>query len=212
MPGTFPDDGEVLFSRVCGTIGNQLGENTFSWICGGKTGGGASLLEIAAGLDASYVAQYKALMSSEATYAGTGVKNMTAPKTMEYADVSNAGVGTVVQAALPTQLSYLIKKTTILGSRGNHGRIYPFFAPVTAVGPSGIMTSSFYTTLQALAAAIPLNLLITGAAGTITVVMLLRHGKTSFTYTPVSGLVASPLWATQRRRGEFGAPNTPPFA
>lgn len=130
-------------------------------------------------------------------------------------DASVAGLCTGGAGQLPTQNAALIRFSSSVGGSRGHGRMYVPFPPTAALAATGLLAATYKTAVKALADAFPPGWVVPNAGlggGTLTV-------KPCTTYTlPVtllafalSGAAVSDGFATQRRRGFFGKPNTENF-
>lgn len=214
MP-VYPVVGDVIESRVCCYTPTQISLNVLHWRVGIVAGDGANLSEIANLLDAAWVSAFKALMSADAKYRGTGCRVLgpVSPKSIEYAYVGNDGVGTIVADLLPGQVTYVIQKRSTLAGKANMGRIYPGFPPVTAADADGLMAGAYAATVAALATLLNTmrpTLAFVGATGTTTVVPVIKHSGGTTT-TVIDTYHPTAIFANQRRRSQSGKQNVLPF-
>jgi hypothetical protein len=162
-------------------------------------------------LDNSVAARYKAIMSPDARYRGTGIKKVVgAGTTSEEVISSNDGPGTVAGNLLPSQVTGMTTVQTGFAGRANRGRIYwPF--PSEADDIAGAIPDPTYVVRADAAASILTGspTLVFGAM-VLTWTVLLHH-RVPNTNTPTTGRLTRPKWATQRRRGQYGKTNVLPF-
>jgi len=111
----------------------------------------------------------------------------------------------------PTQTTGLIRKRSLSGGRANQGRIYVGFPSNDWVSATGGIVAGGITALQDIANAIGNDQTIVGATGTTNLNLAIWYYGGPVDYTLVSSLAVSAQWATQRRRGQFGRRNAPPF-
>lgn len=152
---------------------------------------------------------YKAIMSAAASYLGMVIRRVSPALTIPYYDSTGTGVGLVAGDPLPRQIAGLIRwRSSIPGKRRSGRTFIPF--PAEADNTTGVAPSAGYLGRAAvLASAVKSN--ITWAAGVGRAVRVIFHrALPSVSPTIVSSAIAN-AWATQRRRGTLGRPNSPPF-
>jgi hypothetical protein len=178
--------------------------------------------DAATALDALVAAEYKAILTSLATYNGVQAQicSPIGPYTALFvaADViSSAGPGTVVGPPMPTQISGLASYETSQAGVANRGRMYAAFPGQSADSGGGTVSGAYDTALGALAANMSAGISISTAGRTAILVRVLNHGRNKAglfptpAQSPITGFKVSPFWATQRRRGEFGRTNRSPI-
>lgn len=174
-----------------------------------EAGNGATPIEIASVLSAEYAPLYKAVLSDSAIYQGVGVQRIRPlPVGVEAFSPIGAGAGVVPDDPLPQQVSGLITLRTSLSGRRQRGRKYiPF--PAEFHNDDDVMPSNAYLNgLISLAQEFVSADTIVGALGTTGLNPVIFHRDLG-TSDLVTSAVARATWATQRRRGGFGRPNTP---
>jgi hypothetical protein len=121
-------------------------------------------------------------------------------------------VGTAAGNPIPNQVSGIITKTTAFAGRANRGRTYvPFPAASFNLAPNDTPTAAYVALLDALGIVLFAPMALTLGADTVNVTPVLFHRRTGFN-TPITNFRSRQLWATQRRRGNYGTANTlPPF-
>ena len=196
----------VQISTHC-FAGNQESVNTCYYLCGGVSGGGINDSQVAQLFTALVAASYKAWMPDTASFSYGACQIVSPIRRPEQVYGGSAGVGTFGDTLTPTQTSGIIQKKTNLASRRGRGRIYPGFPSANAVGLNGQMIALAFTRLTAIAAAWPTVWIPTvgGASVTLSAFVIdaaFTGGSEVTDWNPLQ------LWATQRRRGEFGRHNT----
>jgi hypothetical protein len=217
MPGTSPIAGDIVETRtLCATI-DQIGLNVIHWRTAVVANGGVTLAELAERIDADVAAVYRNWIGSTATYRGVGARNLTGDLTIEYHAVTRQGPG-LVGGILPGQVSGLIALQTLSAGRHFRGRIYPPFPNGSSANSAGEMIPGAVLNLEAIAAAYGIGKTISVGIRQSVFAMCILHRSTlarpippASRTTDVSNTVTRSRWATQRRRGDFGETNIPPF-
>lgn len=203
---------DIYRVRVICTKDDQIGVNVLHYRVVSNALPEPTKQEVANFLDAAFAPVYKPLLTSSAFYRGLGVQKIfPLPVEVESFSVANLGAGTVAGDELPKQVSGLLSYRTSFAGAGFRGRSYIPFAGESDNAAPGQPTGGYITRMVALGSVINSALLIIGGGGGSVTLQLVvfRRGDNTSTLV-VAGLVR-PFWATQRRRGDFGRPNTPPF-
>lgn len=206
----------VAFDRVqlrvvCWTA-DQISVNVLDYVVREPViTGGATLQEIASAASAAFATPFKEFMAAAANYAGVSAQDLTTPVSVPYSSTDGAGPGTADEGLAPRQVSGLIRKRTLLGGRSNRGRIYVAFPALDWVTSGGSVHAAGLEKLNAIAAAVGEGLTIVGVGGTTNMDMVIWHRTGPVDYTLVQSLEGVGQWATQRKRGQFGRPNSLPF-
>jgi hypothetical protein len=219
MPGIIPQVGDIVQIRVvCFTI-DQVALNVTHWRVASTSGAGQSLQQIASKFDTDLATVYKGLMPPAASFRGVGATNISGVRTVEENSVAGAGIGTIAGTNLvPEQVSGLISWKT--GSAGRHyrGRIYPGFLSAGYIDNAGRLTSSGRNQLDLIRLAYGLVKLVFTGADQCNLQLVLLHRPTparpippNSQTTDVTSSTRSELLASQRRRGDYGPTNQPPF-
>jgi hypothetical protein len=209
MPGITPVVSDVLRVRYVSFSVDQVAINTLHYYVLAVTGTGATLQEIASGFMADVNVAYKGTQTPNSTFRGTGARNMTPPRTLEFTSIAGTGVGTVAANELPRQVTALFNFRTFLAGKKERGRIYLPFVPATFADGAGNGTAAATTAYTALLTAMLINRVIVGAGGNTTLTQVIRHadGTTSAVQTHTY----TGRFATQRRRGNYGRLNIVPL-
>jgi len=186
-------------------------------------------LTVAGALSQSHSPLFRAWMSSLGLYRETGVKRVSPTVTPESKSTLGQGFGTNGAAQLPTQVTGLIVGKADVYHTGSPTDLHPagvqilascrnyISFPALVTGGStefdGRMRPSQITQLNTIASTLysPRFGVNVGGA-TITLTPQIRYGVktlpptvvTNYTYVGIATLSASPLWATQQRRGDRG--------
>lgn len=199
---------------------NQAAVNTIYYQALSVGASGATDQDIVTQIDSEIATQYKAMMTGAGVYHGVQgqllglVSPYSALFGMVFSNV-NTGPGTVAGAILPTQVSGLISMGTPLAGRRHRGRIYiPFPGQADDSGQS-TPTSGYVTKLNALRNLLFANQNISQGGRTAALLPVIMHSKredgTKEAPTIITSHTSSSLWATQRKRGDFGRPNKSPI-
>jgi len=196
--------------RVACITEDQAAINVLNYKIGTVVGGGVTDADAAATFDALFAPLYKALLSEEAEYYGVAVQRFfPTPRTVAIPIVASRGAGSVTGDMLPGQVSGIISLVTDFAGRKYRGRMYiPF--PGEADNVDHIPTSSYETRLNSLAVAVVTPVVVTAGGDSAEFRPQIYHRGTS-TSDSITGSNSKRLWATQRRRGDFGQRNMPPF-
>jgi len=208
--------GDIYSVVVRGTLHGQTVLNVLHYEVA-ATAGVPLTLDTMALLFATRVQNaYKNLMPPTASFRGCDFRNLMPPATLAYPDVTNDGVGLTGTTLTPTQTSLLIRTQANFAGRQYIGRIYPGLISATYVDVDGQLTGLGSAALTVLANLLGPTALLVGDTGQASLALTIRHPNSLPplvlpTWTRVLSMSPSGLIATQRRRGDFGAHNTPPF-
>jgi len=205
--------GDVYKARFCCYTPSQIGLNVTHWVVTAETGVGASHAEIADKFNTEFAADYKAVISSNASYRGVGItKVLPLPVSAETANVTADGFGAGGLNLAPTQSSGIITIKDGLAGRAHRGRIYIPFPSADSVDPAGAPTIVYRANMLTLMGEFA-NVQVCGVgANTTTLVLGLYHRLPAPpTATIIAQLSVPAKFATQRRRGQYGKTNVVPF-
>lgn len=199
---------EVRFASMCD---GQLGLNVRHYEITAEVLGGATLQEIADGLDAIFSPLVRPLMHNTALWWGTGARHFRPlPISTEFSCIANQGAGNIAGDRMPRQVAGLISLRTAQAGRSGRGRLYIPFPGEASNDIDGTPTLAWNTLAQTLATAVKATQTIVGAGTSTTLKPVVWSRAQNQRYAILTTLVRT-NWATQRRRGSFGAPNAPPF-
>lgn len=205
----------VCYDTFSKQVGLSIVHHKISAVVGGITD-----QDVADARAQSHATPYKAWLSQRSAYRGVKIQ-LIKPTLRPYVFSNNgAGAGYTGQNQTPTQVSGLIRFRTGAEFTGiapglrkynPRGRAYIPFPSNDWVNPEGGQTLPAGVALAAVGATFPLTTAIvgTGFSATLTMGLLATPAKTFTAYTESS---ISALWATQRRRGDFGRLNNDPLA
>lgn len=212
--------GGLYQCRIWGLQAEQAAVNTIYYLVTNTTGAAVNDTDLARVLELNVEAIYKGYMSTDSSFRGVQViLNNPAPGSPAPAPVfSNvfAGAGALAPPDCPRQVSGIIEWTTAFAGRRYRGRIYPFFPPTAQVASNGIPSAAWQTNMINLGTAMLGLTLVNnvGSTGSAATALYLHHraGKSPTPLaTPVTGKVIPPKFATQKRRGSYGRPNSSPI-
>lgn len=170
--------------------------------------------DFALALDAIMAPKFKAVMPAASSYLGVlGQIVWPLPVRVAQKITASAGAGTAGGNVIPRQCSGLVSWRTNLAGRSQRGRDYIPFPSTTFLTAGGHATGPYGTALDSIAfGAISLVTILPGGVGpgSATISLGVYHRKTH-TLTPVQTWTSHLNWATTRRRGDFGRPNSSPF-
>lgn len=216
MPGTTPALGDLLQARVVCYTPDQISMNVLHYEVAATAGVPQTLQTIATLFDTRVHIAYKNMMPTSAKFRGVDFRNLMPPSTLAYADVTRDAVGNTGTDLTPTQSSLLIRHQANFAGRKFIGHTYPGFITADFVDVDGSLLPLGLATLDALRVSIGVAFVLVGDTGQTTLALSIRHPNSL-------GPVVAPQWtrvlesqssekiATQRRRGNFGAHNAPPF-
>jgi hypothetical protein len=118
------------------------------------------------------------------------------------------GLGGAVGSA--RQVAGLISWRTALAGPGGRGRTYLPFVSASDMTGIGLPTPEYVARATAFGTAIGNFKSVTSGGGTATVAVCIRNLKKG-TQTVITEGVIQTKWATQKRRGSYGRPNSNPF-
>jgi hypothetical protein len=188
---------------------DQVALNDFYWFCTAVAGASQTDAQAAAQLDATLAPLYKPALAALAEYYGVKIQIIDPlPMPIFATSTANTGPGTGAGGPVPGQVSGLVSLKTNLSGRANRGRLYiPFPAASFVEAASALPTVAYDTLLLAIANVLKLPFLVTTGADSATLLPMIWH-RASRTKTPIVMAEESGKFATQRRRGNYGRPNT----
>lgn len=202
------------------TQSRQVGINVVYYEIGTVVGG-ISDADFAHIRSTFHAGPYKGWLSSRSRYDGTGIKIVDPDPFPEILSASGNGPGVAGAMQTPTQVSGLIRfgsATTVLGHTLPpkkyipKGRIYIPFPAQQWADDDGLMKASAVTALGLIRDTFPMTDVAVGALGTAPYSLKIKTGSTLVPYVQVTSRGIPQLFATQRRRGDFGKINASPFA
>lgn len=167
---------------------------------------------VIAKLDTDVSARFKACMTADAAYYGSQLYYQTpvGPKPRPDNWTLNTGAGYDVGEALPLQTSGLISLYSDTLGKAGQGRLYVPFPSIDSQGTDSTPDNLYLVDLNNFGTTLSTNNVVIagGVTATFTPVLYIPGGSAPL---PIVRYVARDGWATQRRRGNFGRPNSNPF-
>lgn len=186
----------------------QLGLNVRYYQVFNVVGDSVSVQEAADQMSNSYAPVIKPCMSSEAEYLGLSLKKIF-PLPVELGVISDDGAGFGLSSAvlLPTQVAGIITLRSALAGRENRGRVYvPFPSGDDLDAATGDPTAGYIANLADLGDFFRDELTFTVGANSAQFRPVIA-GPDGQVRAPIIEFTARSRFATQRRRGQYGAKN-----
>jgi len=210
--------GDLAQVRMWTLQAEQAAVNTWYYNVVALSGTPTTDQDIANYVDLQLAAQMKSMISTDASYRGiqvTLLQRPTNPPATVFAN-TRVGAGTVSPPDCPRQCCGLISWVTALSGRRYRGRFYVPFPTNGFLATDGVPTAAYQTLMSGLATDIRTITSVPNAAatGTASTVMVIHH-RPGISPTPsitaVTGQSVAAKFATQRRRGSYGRPNSSPI-
>lgn len=193
---------------------DQIGENVFDFRVAALVGAMTDQ-DLADAMSAVLAPLYKTWLFSGAQYRGL-LLQLRRIDTLFFTVKSaiSAGAGTGGNDPLPRQITGITTKFTSQAGAGFRGRTYWPFPYKDAADTLGNPTVAQRAKMEALAAQLLSPQPYSAGANTVTLNPELTHKRradgTTLGPTPITAWHTTQKYATQRRRGDFGSPNTFP--
>jgi hypothetical protein len=206
-----PAINDVYQVSVYCTIADQVAVNVQHWIAGANTGAGCSDAQIASGFDVLYAPLYASVITAAAQYYGVKVQKIfPLPVSIPVFSKLNTQPGILGPNCVSKQTSGIITLRTALAGRKFRGRMYVPFPSSSNVTVNGQPNAGYMTALTNLAASQVVVQNFGGGGNTTPFTRAIYH-RATHTFDRVLLVEPRPLFATQRRRGDYGRPNALPF-
>ena len=179
----------------------------------GSAGTGDSRIALANNANSGVVTHLQPIISNQVTFWGSRVSTIKAALPFNPVVAPSNAAGNSPDAPIPSQVRGLITWLTDFSGPAYRGRTFSPTPATTTIGPQGEPTAALLTQLTNWK-----NFLLTPvvSGGTTWSIGVLHYVKRTTVSQPIgwtpikSGLVSS-TWATQRRGGDRGRPNNPPW-
>lgn len=211
MPAPDVAVGDILEVTVYCTAGNQVAINVLHYYVAAIGGAVPQYDDLPDRAYVHYETPYRNWLSEDANFAGVGVRRMAPDaKTIEYTSIDIVP-GNGDATCLPLQVAGLVTFRSDTPGPSGRGRAYIPFPPASSLEGAGAMVAGYKTLLEAVADAIGPSISWTAVASawTVTLQQIVAPRIPSI-YIEVSAPTG--LWATQRRRGDYGRPNSLPIS
>jgi len=203
--------GQLIRMKFYCFMDEQLGINQLHYQVTNITGTGLELEEIAELMSLRVSDEYKALLTNDAAYRGASAQTIYpgAASTVYY-DNSGAGSGTGGTEPMPKQVAGIVSWKTALAGQAQRGRSYVPFPDETDNEGFGKPTDDYVERLGEWADKVTGTITLVSSPNTMDMRQVVVGASINLGKF-VTSFVAKPNWATQRRRGDFGAKNTSPI-
>jgi len=217
MPAVKANDKLLCVCKCYLTEWDQLGEFTFRYNVASIIAT-PDIRDVANALAQAFRDPIKAWLSPRAEYVGVGVRRYEGVDgpTPEFFNSGFRGVGVLGTEGYAGQVSGMVRLrgedsyAAPKGLRFVAGRCYIPFPGKDNFSVSAAMTDAAFTRLGAIADVFGPNKTIVGIGGTANLTLGVKVNGGVTTFLAVTGVSPVNRWATQRRRGEFGALNPIP--
>lgn len=205
---------DVYRARVCVYTDTQIGLNTLYFretITGDPVD---PLLSLANALDAAFETPLKAWMSPKARYRGVEVRLVDPTLGLPFPATTNDGPGVTGLVNIPQQVSGVVSYYTAIVNKSGRGRSYIPFPNDTSSNDEGYINNAGLALLQAVLTPYIANYVIPGFSMPSTYEPVHRRSAGTpgvFLYDTIILSEARKRFGTQRRRGQYGRQNVPPF-
>jgi hypothetical protein len=212
-----PQEADVLelryasFVSAGGTV--QLGLNVRHYrVRGVPAGSTVTLGDCVSRINTLHSTLYRAILAPGAVFIGLGLRRIRpAPPTQDAVEKVSTGPGTLPAGdLLAKQTSGVISLKTGFAGRAFRGRMFLPFPSEAINTANGAPDVVYKTAVDVLAVQVKATVVVTSGTFTINLVPVIYHRGTH-TVTDVTDALTSPLWGTQRRRGDYGRVNNLPF-
>jgi hypothetical protein len=188
----------------------QYGLNIRYYLVDQVEGASGTEFEMANILKTDLGTLYQPLINDEAIFLGVSVRNLTQlppPAAVTSSGGSLAGTGGT--PPLPTQVAGIITLRSGLAGRAHRGRLYiPFPSGDSNDADTDRPNAGYIAAATALANELILPKLIGTLPDRCRIVPIIKQAAVIDT-DPIRAAEPRELWATQRRRGDYGARNPP---
>lgn len=203
--------GDILSIATVAQCGGQEALNTFHFLVTAIGASPATDLDCVQTLDARIATDFKGLLPSNARYNGTlgGIITRTPPP-IKQQSTAGAGAGSNGTLPLPKQACGITSWYTNSSGRAFRGRTYWPFLSSNYAGTNGELITAAATQMDLCAADVFGMTSISTSGRTATLQHSIYH-RALKTTTPIVTRLTRTVVATQRRRSDYGRPNTPPI-
>lgn len=202
--------GDIYQVRIVFYDGDQVAENVVHTSVLAEAGTGATLAQIAGAYDTAVAAAALSLCNNTITYLGVAAKRIWPTQTVDSIASASQGPCSGVGANLPKQTAGLITLRTATPGRKGLGRIYTPFPPVAGSDAAGKVVPGYQGAITSYAGAVT-GTVVAGIGANTTTLKVGVYNRTAHTLLPLTFVNTSNVWATQRRRGDYGRKNPKPF-
>ncbi len=194
-------------------FGSQVAMNVRAYRVSAVGGAGLTFGQVLTFMGGIFPALYKPCLANNSTYSGCGIRGykgtalgLAAPAY----DSTGFGAGTGGALAMPSGACGLIHLGSNTAGRIGRGRIYVPFPSASFATAAEIPTGAYITALNALGTQMVTTFVPTVGADSLTLVPVILQ-KGTLNVIDIVSFTSKQLWATQRRRSDFGRSNALPF-
>lgn len=205
--------GDIYEVRVFSLFLEQVAVNVLHYRSTEMVGApGASQAALLAALAVSLPIVWRPCMVTDSRFSGLTIRKVHPVETAYQFTTATAGPGTGSAAANVRQTSGLVSKYTATPGRHGRGRIYIPFPGQDDVDPdTTLATDTYWDKLEDIRTAILATVPTGGGGDTEAFVMCVYNRESPATSPVLTSGISRRKFATQRRRGSFGAANALPF-
>lgn len=207
--------GNIFAVKTFCFMSNQLGLNITHWRVESLIGTGEiSATNIAKYFDVNFCSLVKPCLTSKASYLGASAQKVFPTKENEGLWNITSGPGGAGATPLPTQTSGLVSLRSEYTGRGKRGRMYVPFPSTDAIdagSANDYPNVAYQALLEAYSAPTLAPQNVTSGGNGVELVCVIMNRTLPGDSAPVISRRAAGRWATQKRRGDFGPANFPPF-
>jgi len=202
--------GDIIQARIFCKMQDQGAINVLHYRVLAVNGGTPTLEQLANFYGTSVSAPLATLLTDTADYRGVGMQIINPTLSAEVYDVASATAGTAGSTPLPKQACGLISKRTATAGPHSRGRMYVPFPDEDDNEADATCSAAYKAGLATLGAFLFDDINVT----------VLTHDadyrpviwdRSALVFRDITAIIARDRWATQRRRGDFGQPNSLPI-
>jgi len=189
----------------------QAAVNTFYYKVTAVGGLIATLEDFAANFSSFVSTEYVALLNQQAIFDGVLAQVVfPLPLMVHVVNTSDAGPGTGGINGAARQVAGLVQWGTPLAGPGGRGRTYLPFTSTIDSETFGKPTGAYITSASQFATKVSTFTSVSTGGRTATVAFGIKKRNAGVITLVTTGGISS-KWATQKKRGSFGRPNSSPF-
>jgi len=213
MPST-PVVGDILQMRVFSQASTQLGINVLHLSIKAQVAPFTSDQTLVDHLSEGFSSSWRQVQGPNSIYYGMALSLRVGVEWLQIAtSIAGQGAGLLAGDVMSRQTSGVLTITAGLPGRRYRGRVFLPFPSEGGNSPDGHPNAAYVGAMSALGGAFASNMVLMEdppGLGQTTIRMGIYH-RNDGTISDVTGFNPRNKWATQKRRGDYGKPNTPPF-
>jgi hypothetical protein len=201
--------GDVAACKIACMAADQLGINDFAWQFT-ATSGTVTYEDLVTNFNATIGPLYEIILPSTALYYGLSIQRVLPTKSQPIT-LADPSAGTAMGDLNPRQCAGIIAKKGTLADRPGRGRIYVPFLADSQTGDTGHLNTLGKTNLDAIGTQLFVPQSIDfGGGNVLGIVPVIRNFLTPF-FNVITTFQTRLKIATQKRRGDYGRPNSAPW-